>query len=196
MLLPHVLTSASRPSARRRDPDLRTDPERGPFPRSAPPTRGDSPASRPAPPAPAPRPLRSPTALPDHLVACVCLPTPLFPRGCRVPEGSPCSSVDVRLFASQKTAPRRAGAPHASDEGAAERPRGGDARGSAPKRTGLPTGVRSVRQPPVPFVLPPPFLSSSHSPRSHLSCDGFVWGGSAGSRRTKSTYSWKSTQGT
>lgn len=195
MLLPHVLTSASRPSARRRDPDLRTDPKRGPFPRSAPPTRGDSPASRPAPPAPAPRPLRSPTALPDHLVACVCLPTPLFPRGCRVPEGSPCSSVDVRLFASQKTAPRRAGAPHVSDEGAAERPRGGDARGSAPKRTGLPTGVRSVRQPPAPSFYPP-LLSSSHSPRSHLSCDGFVWGGSAGSRRTKSTYSWKSTQGT
>lgn len=162
MLLPHVLTSASRPSARRRDPDLQTDPERSPFPRSAPPTRGDSPASRPAsrlaPPAPAPRPLRSPTALPDHLVACVCLPTPLFPWGYRVPESSPCSSVDVRLFASQKTAPRRAGAPHVSDEGAAERPRGGDARGSAPKRTGLPTGVRSVRQPPVPFVLPPPSL--------------------------------------
>lgn len=44
MLLPHVLTSASRPSARRRDPDLRTDPERGPFPRSAPPTLRDSPA--------------------------------------------------------------------------------------------------------------------------------------------------------
>lgn len=126
---------------------------------------------------------------------CLFADSSLFPRGCRVPEGSPCSSVDVRLFASQKTAPRRAGAPHVSDEGAAERPRGGDARGSAPKRTGLPTGVRSVRQPPVPFVLPP-LLSSSHSPRSHLSCDGFVWGGSVGSRRTKSTYSWKSTQGT
>lgn len=52
------LTSASRPSARRRDPDLRTDPERGPFPRSAPPTRGDSPA--PVRPPDRPRPLRHP----------------------------------------------------------------------------------------------------------------------------------------
>lgn len=163
MLLPHVLTSASRPSARRRDPDLRTDPERGPFPRSAPPTLRDSQA--PVRPPDRPRPLRHPglSVPPPHsptTSSCrVCLfATPLFPRGCRVPEGSPCSSVDVRLFASQKTAPRRAGAPHVSDEGAAERPRGGDARGSAPKRTGLPTGVRSVRQPPVPFVLPPPSL--------------------------------------
>lgn len=58
MLLPHVLTSASRPSARRRDPDLRTDPERGPFPRSAPPTLRDSPA--PVRPPDRPRPLRHP----------------------------------------------------------------------------------------------------------------------------------------
>lgn len=162
MLLPHVLTSASRPSARRRDPDLRTDPERGPFPRSAPPTLRDSPARSGLPTGPArsgtpasPFPHRAPR--PPRRV-CLFADSSLFPRGCRVPEGSPCSSVDVRLFASQKTAPRRAGAPHVSDEGAAERPRGGDARGSAPKRTGLPAGVRSVRQPPVPFVLPHPSL--------------------------------------
>lgn len=110
---------------------------------------------------------------------CLFADSSLFPRGCRVPEGSPCSSVDVRLFASQKTAPRRAGAPHESDEGAAERPRGGDARGSAPKRTGLPTGVCSVRQSPVPFVLPPP-----SSPRPILHAPTFPVTVSCGAGRS------------